>query len=406
MSTRQISARPSDPRPRSIRVALRRLAGTGPARIGAVALLACGLVGAGVAAPSSAATPQDAPLSFDEAAEAYLSATYDLSPAQAERILDRQEAAQAATDTLRARLGERLVGAVVDEATGTLTVEVADRAAADVAVAAGVVARVDTAAARLEAAQRSLTRVVDALGVEGVAVSRDIAGDALVLQVPAGDRSPALTALVKRADSLPVDVRVEHTDGPVETLALYGGEDILLNGNQGRCSAGFNLRAGSAYYLLTAGHCGGDTWFDDGVPIGTTVVESFPGDDYKLIRIDDVAAVAPQGRVLYGSGTYDVSSAGQPPVGSTVCRTGSTTGTRCGSIQAYNATVTYAEGSVSGLVRTNVCAEPGDSGGPLFAANGVAVGITSGGSGNCRTGGTTFFQTVSEVTSRFGLSVL
>lgn len=345
-------------------------------------------------------------MSFDEAAQAYLSATYDLSPAQAERTLDRQEAAQKATDTLRSRLGDRLVGAVVDEATGALTVRVADRGAATVAASVGVAARVDPAAARLDAAQRSLTRVVDALGADGVSVSRDIAGGTLVLQVPAGDLPPRLAALVDRADSLPVEVRVERTDGPVETLALYGGEDILLNGNQGRCSAGFNLRSGSAYYLLTAGHCRGDTWFDDGVPIGTTVVESFPGDDYKLIRIDNVGAVNPQGTVLYNGGTYNVSSAGQPPVGSTVCRTGSTTGTRCGSIQAYNATVRYAEGSVGELIRTNVCAEPGDSGGPLFAANGVAVGITSGGSGNCRFGGTTFFQTVTEVTTRFGLSVL
>lgn len=345
-------------------------------------------------------------MSFDEAAQDYLSATYDLSAAQAARTLDRQEAAQEATDTLRARLGNRLVGAVVDEATGALTVKVADRGAADVAAAAGVAARVDPADARLDAAQRSLVRVVQALGADGVAVSRDVAGGALVLQVPAGDLSPSLAALVDRADSFPIPVRVERTDGPVETLALYGGEAILLNGNQGRCSAGFNLRSGSTYYLLTAGHCSGDTWFDDGVAIGTTSASSFPGDDYKLIRIGNVSAVGPQGTVLYNSGTYDVSAAGQPPVGSTVCRTGSTTGTRCGSVQSYNATVNYVEGSVGGLVRTNVCAEPGDSGGPLFAANGVAVGITSGGSGNCRTGGTTFFQTVSEVTSRFGLSVL
>jgi streptogrisin D len=110
--------------------------------------------------------------------------------------------------------------------------------------------------------------------------------------------------------------------------------------------------------------------------------------------------------VLYNSGTFNVSTAGNPPVGTTVCRTGSTTGTRCGSIQAYDSTVNYAEGSVSGLIRTNVCAEPGDSGGPLFASGGVAVGITSGGSGNCTFGGTTYFQTVTEVTSGFGLSVL
>ncbi|MGW3965856.1 trypsin-like serine protease [Amycolatopsis sp. NPDC005003] len=41
-----------------------------------------------------------------------------------------------------------------------------------------------------------------------------------------------------------------------------------------------------------------------------------------------------------------------------------------------------------------MCAEGGDSGGPLFTRDGAAIGITSGGSGNCRTGGVTFFQPV------------
>lgn len=36
-------------------------------------------------------------------------------------------------------------------------------------------------------------------------------------------------------------------------------------------------------------------------------------------------------------------------------------------MEALDATVNYAEGSVSGLIRTTVCAEPGDSGGSLFS---------------------------------------
>jgi secreted trypsin-like serine protease len=56
------------------------------------------------------------------------------------------------------------------------------------------------------------------------------------------------------------------------------------------------------------------------------------------------------------------------------------------------------------MTRTNVCAEPGDSGGPLYH-NTVALGLTSGGSGNCRTGGTTSHQPVTEALSRYGVSV-
>src|SRR3712207_7600928 len=48
----------------------------------------------------------------------------------------------------------------------------------------------------------------------------------------------------------------------------------------------------------------------------------------------------------------------------------------CGTIQAFNTSVSYPQGVVSGLIRTNVCAEPGDSGGSLVAGN-QAQGVTS-----------------------------
>jgi streptogrisin D len=40
----------------------------------------------------------------------------------------------------------------------------------------------------------------------------------------------------------------------------------------------------------------------------------------------------------------------------------------------------------------------------LYAGS-VALGLTSGGSGNCRTGGTTFYQPVTEVLSKYNVSV-
>jgi streptogrisin B len=61
-------------------------------------------------------------------------------------------------------------------------------------------------------------------------------------------------------------------------------------------------------------------------------------------------------------------------------------------------------GTVRGMIQTTVCAEPGDSGGPLYA-NHVALGLTSGGSGDCRRGGTTFFQPVAAALAAYGVSV-
>ena len=94
-----------------------------------------------------------------------------------------------------------------------------------------------------------------------------------------------------------------------------------------------------------------------------------------------------------------------PSVGQTVTRRGSTTGIHSGTVTALNATVNYGGGDiVSGLIQTTVCAEPGDSGGPLYSGT-TALGLTSGGSGNCTSGGTTFFQPVTEALSAYGVSV-
>jgi hypothetical protein len=88
-----------------------------------------------------------------------------------------------------------------------------------------------------------------------------------------------------------------------------------------------------------------------------------------------------------------------------VFRSGSTSGLHDGQVTALNATVNYPEGTVTGLVQTTVCAEPGDSGGPLFS-NGVALGVTSGGSGDCKTGGTTFFQPITKALTALDVKLI
>ncbi|MFB9449317.1 trypsin-like serine protease [Dactylosporangium vinaceum] len=55
-----------------------------------------------------------------------------------------------------------------------------------------------------------------------------------------------------------------------------------------------------------------------------------------------------------------------------------------------------------GLIRTSVCSEPGDSGGPLFAGT-TGLGITSGGSGNCTSGGTTYFAPAARAATGYGV---
>ncbi|MEV6621590.1 S1 family peptidase [Amycolatopsis sp. NPDC051106] len=88
-----------------------------------------------------------------------------------------------------------------------------------------------------------------------------------------------------------------------------------------------------------------------------------------------------------------------------VSRMGSTSGLHSGCVTALNATVNYREGRVTGLIQTRVCAEAGDSGGPLFTQDGSAIGLTSGGSGDWRSGSVAFFQPVPAVLAAVGARI-
>ncbi|MDH6216754.1 S1 family peptidase [Streptomyces pseudovenezuelae] len=194
---------------------------------------------------------------------------------------------------------------------------------------------------------------------------------------------------------------IKHTAGQFKKL-ITGGDAIY--GGAYRCSLGFNVHSGSTYYFLTAGHCGevASTWYSNSAKttvLGTNVGYSFPTNDFALVRY--TGSVAHPSAV----GSQTISSAATPSVGTTVYRRGSTTGTHSGRVTALNATVNYGSGDVVyGMIQTTVCAEGGDSGGPLYGGS-VAYGLTSGGSGNCSSGGTTFFQPVTEALSYYGVSV-
>ncbi|MFG3260147.1 S1 family peptidase [Streptomyces sp. NPDC048172] len=194
---------------------------------------------------------------------------------------------------------------------------------------------------------------------------------------------------------------VQRTKGTFKKF-LSGGDAIYAT--SWRCSAGFNVRNGSTYYFVTAGHCtdGAGNWYTNSgrtTLIGPSAGSSFPTNDYGLVRYS--SGVAHPGTV----GSVDITRAADPTVGQTVTRRGSTTGTHSGRVTALNATVNYGGGDiVYGLIRTTVCAEPGDSGGPLYSGS-TAHGLTSGGSGNCSSGGTTFFQPVTEALRAYNVSV-
>jgi streptogrisin D len=305
------------------------------------------------------------------------------------------DAAQGLAD----KLGDRSAGAYLDSTTGRMVVTVTDAAAAQTVSAAGATPRVVRhSAAQLTGATAELDRTAK---IPGTAWAVDPKTNQVVVEADSTVTGAKLDQLNAAAARLGDAVRVVSTPGTLSTR-ISGGDAIYGGGS--RCSLGFNVVKGSTYYFLTAGHCGNiaATWYANSsstTVLGSRAGTSFPGNDYAIIQYTN-SSVAHPGAV----GSQDITTAGNAYVGQSVTRRGSTTGIHGGSVQALNATVNYAEGSVSGLIRTTVCAEGGDSGGSLYAGS-TALGLTSGGSGNCTSGGTTYFQPVTEPLSVYGVSV-
>ncbi|MGC4791561.1 S1 family peptidase [Micromonospora sp. DT178] len=321
------------------------------------------------------------------------------APAQAAPSFASPDAAAG----LAERLGDRSAGAYAD-ANGKMVVTVTDALAARQVSAAGATPKiVKRGASELARATSELDRSAK---IPGTAWWTDPATNQVVVSVDSTVTGAKLERVKAAAERMNGAIRIEAEAGVLGTR-ISGGQAIYAGGG-GRCSLGFNVRSGTTYYFLTAGHCTNisASWYSNSAQtslLGSRTGTSFPGNDYGIVRHNNSANAA--GNVsLYNGSFRDITAAGNAYVGQSVQRSGSTTGLRSGSVTALNATVNYAEGSVSGLIRTNVCAEPGDSGGSLFSGT-IALGLTSGGSGNCRTGGTTYFQPVGEALSRYGVSI-
>ncbi|MEV4627123.1 S1 family peptidase [Micromonospora sp. NPDC049523] len=304
---------------------------------------------------------------------------------------------------LRTTLGSAFGGAWLD-GRGNPVVAVTDPAAVQTARRPGTQVRlVPHAEAALAATAARLDR---AAGHAPGAVSGwyvDLVGNSVVvLTAPGG--SAAANAFANSAGAPPGIVRVvEGTERP-RTLADVRGGDPFLTAQSMRCSVGFTVRGG----FLTAGHCGqvGDlAYAPNGQVMGVFESSSFPGNDYAWVRLNP--GWTPRGEIRTGRSTAaPIRGSREAPIGAPVCRYGSTTGWRCGVVQGRNQTLNFASGEViSGLTRTNVCAEAGDSAGP-FVSGDQAQGMLVAGTGNCTAGGTTYFQPVNEPLAALGLTLL
>ena len=197
-----------------------------------------------------------------------------------------------------------------------------------------------------------------------------------------------LAALLPALPATAADVR-----GP--TVA---GGDVLVG--SGRCTLAFNV---SGRGILT-GNCGpvGTPWSAGTTPVGTVswvAADGLTG----LITITNPAVGQLPG--LRGpAGTLLISSAARATVGRSVQKLSPVSGIHGGTVTAVNVTVNHAGGTVYGLDRSTLCSSTGEGGAPVFAGS-VALGISTGGSGNCSSGGTTYSRPVTTLLAALGRSI-
>ncbi|MFD5390368.1 S1 family peptidase [Streptomyces sp. NPDC127074] len=330
-----------------------------------------------------------------------------LTADQARERLGQEAAAMRLEPKAERAAGASYGGSWFDTSSGKLVVGVtrAERAASVRAM--GATTRiVKHSAAALDAAKARLDdQAREKAAPAGVSSwSADPRAGGVVVRVREGrEGDTAVRAFLReaeRASSVPVTVEKAPAQAPTTFAAGTVGGDPYYTGNV-RCSIGFSVQGG----FVTAGHCGqagGSVSGWDGSYIGNFQGSSFPGNDYAYVSVGSGWWTVP---VVLGWGTVPdqlVRGSNEAPVGASICRSGSTTHWHCGTVLAKNETVNYSQGAVYEMTKTSVCAEGGDSGGSFISGD-QAQGVTSGGWGNCSSGGETWYQPINEILSVYGL---
>ncbi|WP_019634265.1 putative Ig domain-containing protein [Actinomadura atramentaria] len=225
---------------------------------------------------------------------------------------------------------------------------------------------------------------------------------------------PATTALVRQLRGLGDVVSIVTAARQRQQGTVRGGE-TWVPGAEGACSVGFSaVGADGSRHFLTAGHCTNDAdqaaYGYDGSRVGTSntggthSVNAREG-DFGLVDVDQPAWTLSPDVNTYGGADVVVTGYTQPVTGMSICRSGQTSGWRCGTVTAVNQSVDYGNVVIDGLFVTNACSQGGDSGGSYVTGD-KAVGIHSGGGNACgQSGPNTDAQPVGEALAKWNLTL-
>jgi hypothetical protein len=319
---------------------------------------------------------------------------------------------------LARQLGDRYAGGWLERGTdGGYRYVVASTGAVRGAKIAGVELRQSRHSLRqLEGAVERLNRVhalSNKNALQGVyAWGVDLPSNSVVVTVAPGYALNAIDFVaVSGIDAGMVRFEASQMQAPIPFVNVIGG--IAYSSGGGRCSIGFASTRSGAKGFATAGHCGGvgTSVGISGTTVGSVRARYYPGGDmaWASVRSSDTLL----GQVSKYNGTVQrVLGRTEAAVGASICRSGSTTGWRCGTVTRKNVSANYGAGTVSGLTQSTACAGQGDSGGSWITGSGQAQGVTSGGSlpagsnNNCSVASpVTYFQPINPLISRFGLTL-
>ncbi|MEV6277311.1 S1 family peptidase [Nocardia sp. NPDC051832] len=178
--------------------------------------------------------------------------------------------------------------------------------------------------------------------------------------------------------------------GAIDRASLTGGDGYASVAGRSslRCSFGFNGTQGGKTVNITAGHCNpaldqptavhelvGDRL---GNQLGSFQKSVLGSQDYSIVRIDDQhkGRFDNSGVKVNGAAPIIIEGVATPVVGAPVCKSGSRTGFSCGVVNAVDQTVQVGDRELTQSFSANICALPGDSGGPIVTGR-LALGISS-----------------------------
>lgn len=379
-------------------------------------LLACALAGAAVCSTGVAVAADE----FDPLLKFAMQRDLGIMAHQVPQYLSVERVANAQGPAAERALGASYAGSWIErKADGSYgfvvatTRNSADVSGADVRNVRFSLRDLDSAKARLDEVNKyAFKRWASLEGVHSWHV--DPITNSVVVNIAPGATDRAIDFVALSGADVQT-VRFATVPGtPQTTATIQGGIEYTVN-NASLCSVGFPVTRGSTRGFVTAGHCGGvgATVRVSNQVVGTFQASRFPSNDRAWVSIGSTHTVLP--RVTnYSGGFVTVRGSTEAAIGAALCRSGRTTGYRCGSITAKNITVNYSNGPVYGLTRTNVCTGRGDSGGSWITGAGQAQGVTSGGNlpagsnDNCAVPTSqrqTFFERLNPILSGYGLTL-